>query len=122
MKISGISTRNIYFGQNNKKSGSDTFWPSKKSAVLCAALLTSTPLISSGLKYDFEDTYTPVAGNVSEEINLRKTDYYKDKFTWEKIPDYQKLLALFYSSLALMFLVSMMTSKEKDPGRDINNY
>ena len=122
MKIPSISARNIYFGQNNKKSGSDTFLPSKKSAVLCAALLASTPLISSDLKYDFEDTYTPVASDASGEFNPPKTDYYDDKFDWDKIPDYQKLLALFYSSLALMFLVNIMTSKEKGPNKDINKY
>lgn len=112
MKISKADLTNTYFGRKNKSSDGK-FLPSKKTMVLCTSLLAAAPLNKSdSVVNDSFVKFEPIA-----QENIRE-----EKLTWDTIPDYQKLLTVFYSSLALMLLVSIFTSKEKDNNQDKYKY
>ena len=119
MKISAIGTKNIYFGKNDKTSDIRKFLPSKKSAVLCVALLTSANINEP--KDSFQNS---IETNIPKVIlkTDEKAKPNENELNWEEIPDYQKFLGLFYSSLVLMVLVNLFSTKEKDNHQDINKY
>ena len=117
MKISGVkSNKAISYGKRDKHSNIKKYIPSGRAILLSIALL-SYPLKS--------DTYTNsvCSENLQFPICVEKTNNYvpknmaenkeKDELSWEKIPDYQKLLFVFYSSLVLMLLTSLFTTKDK---------
>ena len=123
MRISGINTVNIYFGQNNKNRQIREFIPSGKSALLCSALLASSAFYVPGEPMQAEDELKLPASVAEANAYRLKHPLPKEKeeFRWETIPDYKKVLWLFYSMVAIIFLMHVTSGGSSKSPQNTNN-
>ena len=122
MKIAGIRNNsgvNINFGQNKRNSVLKNVLPSAKTALLCSALLY--PAVSPGIEIMREENIRNCAvENNADNFSEKRTvlDRQEEKLSWDKIPDYQKLTGLFYTTIVLLMLMNAFTYKGKDENSD----